>query len=575
MSAALIIGTMFGCKPSFTISDKNYQEHNIEVATADNGYSIGMPEVYEELSKSKLLNLGGILEPEQTQEFIDSLVLDSMIGFEANEIKLVEHYEQFRMFKLRYYDILIRAYLKKMVYDKAIFDSLDVVEYYYANEELFKIEEQVNLYHLSLTKETLLNGDDSLKFRKYSSEDLETALIKYADSVKSLIISPELFPEIAKQFSEDVTKIQDGGYIGWTKRNKFHPPFDSVAFSLQVGEISEPYKDINGWHIIMIDEYFAEGLPELTKQLFVSVEKNLKNIKTNRIGNQLIDSLMSTLHIQVNKEIADKNMFIVDGQTWGATVNGLDTIDCNEARSLELNYRDKFKVLNTTPEMKEQLFKQIGEKYIIVQAARNVGLESDSAITEQREKLIHKYARNIITKERADFRWTPNDSLIEAYYNNNLIDFEVNKPLKVQHIIVADSLFGEFLRDQAMSGVDFMELANEHYPGEESIRNDLADLGYIGKTDVSESFFHAASITLVGDVSHPVKTEFGYHLIKVLDIKKSQTVKEARRIIIPILKKEYQTTHLQNFKNKLFVKYNVQSKAQLYPIHLRPKSLRK
>ena len=129
MSAVLIVGTILGCKPSFTISEKNYQEQTFEVATADKGYSLKMPEVYEELSKSKILNLGGILEPEQTRKFIDSLVLDSMMGFEASEINLEEHYDQYRMFKLRYYDILIRGCLKTMVYDKAVFDSLDVVEY--------------------------------------------------------------------------------------------------------------------------------------------------------------------------------------------------------------------------------------------------------------------------------------------------------------------------------------------------------------------------------------------------------------------------------------------------------------
>jgi len=572
--AVLVIILTVSCKPSFTISEVNYQEHNFQVATADNNYTLDMQQVYEALVKSKILNLGGVLDTVFVRDYIDSLVLDSLIGFDARKIKLDEHYAQYRMFKLRYYDILLRQCLKKMVYDKAVSDSAEIVAYYYANEDLFAIEEQVNLYDLALTNNTLLNGPDSLYYREMSDEELENQMVRFADSIKSLITSPDKFPEIAKQFSEDVAAARDGGHIGWTKRNKYVPPFDSVAFALRAGDIGGPYKDVNGWHIIMVDEYFPAGLPELNENLMVAVEKTLQTSKTNTIGNKLIDSLFSKMSVQLNMEIADKDIYVVDGKTWGAIINGLDTIDCNEARSLELTFRDKYKVQNTTAEMKASLFRQLGERYAIVQAARHIGLEEDSVVTVQREKLMYKYARAISDAKRKNVKWVPSDSLLQAYYDSHMEDFEVKKPLKVQHIIVSDSVFGEFLRDQAMSGIDFMELAKEHYPGEESIRSDLADLGYIGKKDVSEAFYNAAAITLVGDISHPVKTEFGYHLIKVLEHKSSQTFDEARRTIAPILKKEYQLKFTKEFKHKLFDEYNVHSLGSLYPVHLKPKSMR-
>ncbi len=572
---ALIVVTFFGCMPSFTLSELNYQEYRFQVATADNGYSLEMPEVYDALYNSKILNLSGVLDTSTVRNFIDSLVLDSLIGFEASEINLKENYNQYRMFKLRYYDILLRQYLKKMVYDKAESDSLEIVAYYNANKgDRFTVDEQVDVYHIALTDKTLLNGPDSIKYRAWSEEDLDKEIYRYADSIKSLITSPDKFPVIASQFTENTAVASSGGHLGWTKKGIYPPPFDSIAFALRDGELGGPYKDVNGWHIIMVDEYFSGGLPPLNENLYIAAKNTLQTEKTNKIGNKLIDSLLADFDVVVNPEIADKDVFVVDGKTWGAVINGIDTMDCNEARTLEMKFRENYNVKNTTPEMKSALFRQLGERYVLVQAARNIGLEKDSAITFQREKLIHKYARTIVEKNRFDIRWTPSDSLIEQYYNDHADDFVVDKPLKVQHIIVADSLFGEFLRDQAMSGVDFMQLAEENYPGEKSIRRDLADLGYIGENDVSKEFYKAALLTGVGDISHPVKTKFGYHLIKVLDVRKNQTLLEARRIIIPILKKEHQADSIKMFKDALFAKYHVQAVGTLYPVHLKPKSLR-
>ncbi len=572
---ALLLIAVLGCKPSFNISQKNYQDYPFLVATADNGYSLEMNTVYDALYKSKILNLGGVLDTARVRGFIDSLVLDSMMGFEASEVNLSDYYSQYRMFKLRYYDILLRLYLKKMVYDKAESDSLEIVDYYYANEDKFAIEEQIDLYHIAITKNTLLFGPDSLRYRKFSKVDLEDALFKFADSIKSLITSPDKFPEIAKQFTEDEVAARTGGYLGWTKKGVHPYPFDSIAFELRAGDIAEPYRDNNGWHIIMANEYYPAGLPELNENLYIAAKTTLQTVKTNEIGNKLIDSLLSDFDVQLNPEIVDGNIYVIKGRTWGAIINGIDTIDCNEARSLELTFREKYQVDNTTAEMKEAMFRQIGERYVLVQAGRAIGIEKDSALTDQREKLNHKYARTVVSKQMVDAQWAPSDSMIEDYYNSHTADFEVLKPLKVQHIIVEDSVFGEFLRDQAMSGIDFMQLAKEHYPGEESIREDLANLGYIGENDVSKEFYNAALMTRIGEVSHPVKTEFGYHLIKVLEIAKEQTLDEAKRTIIPILKKEHKENVFKNFKDRLFTKYHVQSKGTLYPVHLKPKSLRK
>ena len=46
----------------------------------------------------------------------------------------------------------------------------------------------------------------------------------------------------------------EGGDLGWAGRGRYVPEFDEVAFSLEVGEISEPVKTTFGYHIIELLE---------------------------------------------------------------------------------------------------------------------------------------------------------------------------------------------------------------------------------------------------------------------------------------------------------------------------------
>ena len=571
----IVLVCVSGCGTSYIVSEQNYHQNPFVVATADNDYELTMDSVYSKLYHSRLLDFGGVLDTTFVREYSDSLVLDTLIGFEAYDVNLADFYERYRIYKIRYFDIVMKQFFQKAVYERVEIDSLDVVEYYYNNEDLFSINEQVNLYHIYLNENNIYRTPDSARFASLSVEDQLAEVGRLADSVHSLITSSEQFPEIAKQFSDDMTTNMRGGYVGWTERNTYPDPFDSVAFSLDVGEISKPYRDRDGWHIIMIDNHYPAGFQPLNENLYVAAVNTYHKAEVNRIGGRLIDSLLSDFDVKLNPEILGENIFILDGKTWGAIINGKDTIDCNEGRSYELTLRSQYSVDNTDDNMKMELFRKLGERYVFLQAAREMGIEEDSLVAAERNKLYHKYCKDVVLQNRVDSEFKATDSMVEAYYNANLDKFVIEKPLKVQHIIVEDSVYGEFLRDQAMSGVDFLELAEENYPGEESIRRELADLGFISRNDVSPEFYDLAVKTEVGTVSHPIKTEFGYHIVKVLEFKATKSIEDARGQITPILKKQHARIHLKAYQDKLFEKYNVMPARQLYEVHLKPRHLRK
>jgi hypothetical protein len=312
----------------------------------------------------------------------------------------------------------------------------------------------------------------------------------------------------------------------------------------------------------------------LDDEQYKAAETSLIGERAKKIAGSLKDSIYQRIQLVFNEELLDTNIYFVQKETWAAIVNGQDTISFNEMKMLEELYRKRFGVPNTTPEMKKGMLRNLAEPYAIVQTACAIGIDTLPEIVAEERALRHKYAKQIVYLDSRDRRWGPTDSLIEKYFDGHTDEFSVDEELRIQHIIVEDSVFGEILRDQAMAGVDFIELAKEYYPGEPSIRADLANLGDIGPEDVPEELYAAALVTPVGGVSRPVKTQYGYHIIKVLKHTRAVSVDQVRNKIVSILDKEHTLQVFNEFRDGLYAHFDVRFPGKIYPIHLKPLAVR-
>jgi hypothetical protein len=88
-----------------------------------------------------------------------------------------------------------------------------------------------------------------------SADQVDKALTKIRD-IRNSITDIASFAEVARQRSEDVASRDKGGDFGTTNKGSDAPvlsaDFEKAAFETAVGQISEPVRTPNGWHILYI-----------------------------------------------------------------------------------------------------------------------------------------------------------------------------------------------------------------------------------------------------------------------------------------------------------------------------------
>ncbi|MCK6606261.1 MAG: peptidylprolyl isomerase [Ignavibacteriaceae bacterium] len=128
--------------------------------------------------------------------------------------------------------------------------------FYTFKDSLGMIPEKVKIAHIYKNPKM----SDRLKARAY--EVAKTLL----DSIKN----GADFGELAKKFSEDPGSASTGGDLGFVKRGIFYSEFESAAFALKEGELSDVVESPVGFHIIQLLEKRGESIH--TRHILIKVK---------------------------------------------------------------------------------------------------------------------------------------------------------------------------------------------------------------------------------------------------------------------------------------------------------------
>lgn len=215
----------------------------------------------------------------------------------------------------------------------------------------------------------------------------------------------------------------------------------------------------------------------------------------------------------------------------------------------EIKRQDVIAFVNTMPaQMRqipaEQLFtlalEQMINNKIVDKNAATSGLENDSEVLKQLEEVKvqivrTKFLENAIKAELTDER-------VNAEYKTYLENFSDVEEVKVAHILVDNEKLAKELIGKLNKGTAFADLAKEN--SQDGSAENGGELGYFAKSDVVPAFAEAAFALPVGTYSKaPVKTDFGFHIIKV-DEKRVRPPAEFAQVK-PYLEQELQRTILE------------------------------
>ena len=100
---------------------------------------------------------------------------------------------------------------------------------------------------------------------------------------------------------------------------------------------------------------------------------------------------------------------------------------------------------------------------------------------------------------------------------------EITK-VKASHILVSSEGEAKALKSEIEEGASFEELAKKYSKCPSGANG--GDLGYFRRGQMVKEFENAAFDTEINQVSDPIKTQFGYHLIKVYDKKYGKITKD-------------------------------------------------
>lgn len=146
--------------------------------------------------------------------------------------------------------ITIEKFIEKDLLAKVTISDDELKSTFAANPSQYAEPETVSARHILILAKS-----------NASKEEQQKALERIKEIRKRVTAPGADFGKIAAETSDDTASKVDGGNLGKFQRGMMVPEFEQAAFSLKVGEISEPIKTEYGYHLIKVEQHQQSQAP--------------------------------------------------------------------------------------------------------------------------------------------------------------------------------------------------------------------------------------------------------------------------------------------------------------------------
>ena len=175
-------------------------------------------------------------------------------------------------------------------------------------------------------------------------------------------------------------------------------------------------------------------------------------------------------------------------------------------------------------EGKDKFLDELIKRELIYDYAKKMRLQNDEEYHDKVREFEKMTLVSMVLKKEVEDKALVDDAEVRAFFDQNADKFTVGTELRASHILVGTEEEAKDIYDKLQKGESFSKLA-KMYSKDKGSAEKGGDLGYFGSGKMVPEFERAAASLKPGEVSEPVRTRFGYHIIKLTDIKKGEPAK--------------------------------------------------
>lgn len=239
-----------------------------------------------------------------------------------------------------------------------------------------------------------------------------------------------------------------------------------------------------------------------------------------------------------------------------ASVNGKDITD-KEVFAFLNQLGPQTAAQFSSPEGIKKVADELVNQELLYLEAIERGLDQEEIFKKELEKIKESFLKQYAINKLLSNVNVMQDE-IEDFYNKHKEYFQTPEMVRASHILVSNEDSASEIYDEIKNGLSFEEAARKYSscPSKEN----GGDLGEFSKGKMVPEFEEAAFSLKDNELSHPIKTQFGYHLIKVSYKKEAgissleEAKEQIREQIMRMKQQEIYLNKVDELKNKFEVK---------------------
>jgi len=212
-------------------------------------------------------------------------------------------------------------------------------------------------------------------------------------------------------------------------------------------------------------------------------------------------------------------------------------------------------------ERKKELVNKLIDDQVVILEAYKEGLDNavnqDSGLAAQKDRIL----LNVLYQKEIAAKSKPTESELRQEYNRT------KEEIHAAHILVETKQEAEDIYNQLKAGADFEELAREKSI-DPSAKTNGGDLGFFTWGKMVPEFQQAAFALKEGEISQPVQSSYGWHIIKLLERREKEQppFEESKSLIETKVENEKRENRVKEYFAQLRKKVDFSLNPQAYQL---------